>query len=52
MNTSQFAQIDIGSLDVVLLSNPERALALPLLARSPEFHARVLATEPTLHFAR
>jgi len=44
--------IDVGAIDVVLVSNCTGLLGVPLLMRDPRFRGRVYATEPVLELGR
>jgi integrator complex subunit 9 len=44
--------IDLSTIDIWLLSNYWQAAALPYLTERHSFQGRILATEPTVAFAR
>ena len=48
----QLGNIDIGSVDVVCISNAHTILNLPAITEDPRFRGRILATEPTIQFGR
>jgi hypothetical protein len=46
------ADLDFSRVDIWLLSNYWQAIALPYFTEYHAFHGRIIATEPTIIFAR
>lgn len=50
--TANFSLVDVNSIDVVIIANSEMMLGLPYLTEYLGYKGRILATEPTIEFAR
>ncbi|KAI9490800.1 beta-lactamase-like protein [Zychaea mexicana] len=50
--TVNFSLVDLNQIDVVLVANSEMMLGLPFLTEYLGYKGKIIATEPTIEFAR
>ena len=50
--TVDFSLVDLNQIDVVLVANSELMLGLPFLTEYLGYKGKIIATEPTIEFAR